>query len=98
MPSPGGALAEPARFWEIQIAWSEYKSRKWLPKKLSAEAIRTRHLAQFFDARVSPPGEIAEISGQRPKSAYTFKALVDNAGDLSIACYAKTQIMNRGSI
>ena len=29
------AAQEPVRYWEIQLAWSERKGKKWLPKQLS---------------------------------------------------------------
>ena len=30
---------EPEKYWEIQMAWSEYKSNKWSGKKISGQAV-----------------------------------------------------------
>ena len=31
---------DPAKFWEIKLAWSEYKHGRWTPKKLSREFLK----------------------------------------------------------
>ncbi len=36
MPPPGQAVASGERFWEIQLAWSEYQNGRWSGKSLSA--------------------------------------------------------------
>jgi hypothetical protein len=40
MPKADHALEEPPRYWKIQMAWSEYKNNKRLPKKLSTENVK----------------------------------------------------------
>jgi hypothetical protein len=39
MPSAGGTLDEPAKYWKVQIAWSEYKNEKWSAKTVSKETL-----------------------------------------------------------
>jgi Tc toxin complex TcA C-terminal TcB-binding domain/ABC toxin N-terminal region/Neuraminidase-like domain/Putative peptidoglycan binding domain len=34
-PQPGETLASAARYWEIQLAWSEYQNGRWTGKSLS---------------------------------------------------------------
>ncbi|HQR35749.1 MAG TPA: neuraminidase-like domain-containing protein [Blastocatellia bacterium] len=35
MPKPEESMPEPDKYFEIQMAWSEYKGKKWEPKRLS---------------------------------------------------------------
>jgi hypothetical protein len=37
MPKAGEAIEKGNKYWEIQLAWSEYKNKKWSPKKISKE-------------------------------------------------------------
>src|SRR4030095_9415918 len=35
--------AKPKKYWDIQIAWSEYKNRKWSPKKVTQERLELQN-------------------------------------------------------
>lgn len=35
--SGGGTLTQNPKYWQIQVAWSEFKHNKWTPKKLSKQ-------------------------------------------------------------
>jgi hypothetical protein len=39
MPSPGGSVNEPHQYWTVQLAWSEYRNKKWSGKKLSSKSV-----------------------------------------------------------
>ncbi len=39
--------AKPAQFWEIKMAWSEYRNGKWTQKQVSAEAINDPDPTKF---------------------------------------------------
>ena len=43
------AASSPVRYWEIKLAWSEYKDKKWTPKQLSKEAVRTHRSDSIWD-------------------------------------------------
>jgi peptidoglycan hydrolase-like protein with peptidoglycan-binding domain len=34
---PAGGGKSPSRYWEIQLSWSEYRNKKWFPKKKSRQ-------------------------------------------------------------
>ena len=95
IPAPGQAMKEPVKYFEIELAWSEFKNRKWSAKKISNEKLRTNNL-WVTESQTSSGGidrrERREVDGQLRKDAYTFKAQFYPDGDLAIACYAKTQI------
>lgn len=70
--------AKPAQFWEIKMAWSEYRNGKWTQKQVSAEAIHDPDPTKFpaFDpnkAFDSPPALSSYdfiprlVSGSDPK-------------------------------
>ncbi|MDR4484578.1 MAG: neuraminidase-like domain-containing protein [Nitrospirales bacterium] len=40
MPETGQRIEGGGRYWEIQLAWSELKNGKWLPKKITTQAHR----------------------------------------------------------
>ena len=39
--NPGQPTAQPDRFFEVKLAWTEYKNGKWGTKKVSKEVIKT---------------------------------------------------------
>jgi Tc toxin complex TcA C-terminal TcB-binding domain/Neuraminidase-like domain/Salmonella virulence plasmid 28.1kDa A protein len=41
MPKTGQAIEAGRKYWEIQIAWSEYKNGRWLPKKISSNVLKS---------------------------------------------------------
>lgn len=63
---------KPSKYWELQIAWSEYKNGKWSAKKVSQE---TLSLEDYEDTSIWE------------KRDFTFKALF-NTGNLAIRCYS----------
>jgi hypothetical protein len=54
-----GSDADPKKYWEIQLAWSEYKNGKWTAKKISSETEKL----------------VEKVYAHFPKDSYTFKAL-----------------------
>jgi Tc toxin complex TcA C-terminal TcB-binding domain/Neuraminidase-like domain len=38
--------SQPVEYWEIKMAWSEYRNKKWTQKQVSAEAIYTHDSSQ----------------------------------------------------
>ena len=64
LPEANQRGQEPPKYWEIKIAWSEYKSGKWVPKK-----VEKGHL----DSRNFPTGRYS------PRSEYAFRAILDDA-------------------
>lgn len=59
---PNGQDLLPKRYWEIQLAWSEYRNKKWSPQKLSAE-------------RLSLAADAYEY---QPARNFSFAAAIDN--------------------
>ncbi|MEX2307779.1 MAG: neuraminidase-like domain-containing protein [Pirellulales bacterium] len=43
MPKAGEAIEKGQKYWEIQLAWSEYKNKKWSGKKISKAAAEIPH-------------------------------------------------------
>ncbi len=41
-PAPEKQDYEPVDYWEIKLAWSEYKGNKWLPKQVSPTALESK--------------------------------------------------------
>jgi peptidoglycan hydrolase-like protein with peptidoglycan-binding domain len=60
---PNGQDLLPRRYWEIQLAWSEYRNKKWSPQKLSAE-------------RLSLAADAYEF---QPVRNFSFTGAIDNA-------------------
>ena len=63
----------PVRHWEIQLAWSEYKQKKWLPKRLTAAKL------------LSKAGPVAN-DRDSSRADHVFRAVPDATGGLSIYC------------
>jgi receptor-binding and translocation channel-forming TcA subunit of Tc toxin/ABC toxin-like protein/neuraminidase-like protein/PA14 domain-containing protein/virulence plasmid A protein len=61
----------PSKFWEIQIAWSEYKDGKWSAKKVSTDSLKYP----------TPPSNY-----HPPKDNFYFKGL-DISRELFIRCF-----------
>lgn len=74
MPAAGDTMDEPARYWKIQLAWSEYKRGRWVTKRLSEQWVR---------------GEKFSWGGLAPQHAFTCKAFPDETG-LTVRVYAYT--------
>lgn len=64
MPQPGQRMNSAERFWEIQLAWSEYQHDRWSGKNLS-EAVRfIAHQGEdniLFGAEVKPPSNAPRV-------------------------------------
>ena len=70
---------DPRKYWEIKFAWSEYKNKKWSPKKVSKDFLRSNR-----DPTPHAP--------QEPHD-YSFKTRVRQGitgEQLSIECYGTT--------
>jgi hypothetical protein len=65
---------EPPKYWQIQMAWSEYKNGKWLPKNISNEMI---DIAKVFPAFL----DLYSL----PKNKFFFETRI-NSYDLVIDC------------
>ncbi len=48
--SLGTTIDPPTKYWEIQLAWSEYKQNKWSPKQVSKDMLTIINL-WYFDTR-----------------------------------------------
>ncbi|MGI0025441.1 MAG: neuraminidase-like domain-containing protein, partial [Nitrososphaera sp.] len=68
------------KYWEIQIAWSEYKNSKWSAKQLSSEFLISKYVRGFDDATPE-------------RHMHTFKALFESNGVLTIQMYFQHEIL-----
>ena len=58
MPEPGQKITSGDRYWEIQLAWSEYQNGRWSGKNLSDPVTFTAYLGEdnvLFGPRVAAP-------------------------------------------
>ncbi len=69
---------DPTKYWEIKFAWSEYKNKKWSPKKVSKESLH--HPPSPQDPPLAEP--------QQPQD-FSFKTRVVGplGAQLNIECY-----------
>jgi len=65
--------ADPRKYWQIQVAWSEFKNEKWLAKKVSTQDIK------YPDYPASPV--------LPAKSSLRFRTHLWENKDLSILLY-----------
>jgi hypothetical protein len=81
LPKPGDTLDKGEMFWEIKMAWSEYKNKKWLAKAISHDYLRLAIDSGSVDAEIE----------QKGKSLLTFRTSIDGpAKSLSITCFQET--------
>ena len=81
MPGTGKPVKEPKRYYEIQLAWSEYKKGKWLAKRLSQRSLETKH-SQYSQSNLI-----------FRKNTYTFKTFVDiSSGALVVRCLQESHL------
>lgn len=56
------SVLKPNRYWEINLAWSEYKDGKWIPKQISEEAISFHYfylpILNYFQISVDTSEEL----------------------------------------
>jgi Tc toxin complex TcA C-terminal TcB-binding domain/ABC toxin N-terminal region/Neuraminidase-like domain len=70
---------DPTKYWEIKLAWSEYKNKGWSPKRLSKEWLRqNQHL--FPQDPTNPLNVLQETSDLSFKSGSV-------AGELIVSCF-----------
>jgi hypothetical protein len=67
------SIKQPEKFWEIQLAWSEYKRKKWLPKQVSQVKLTS-------DAGPTPNDRDSS------RRQHLFYAVPDDQG-LSVFCF-----------
>jgi len=75
------AGADPTKYWEIHLAWSEYKNGKWSAKKVSSE---------FLPSRESPSTTLPE------KHTYLFKGLDNPPAIRCFRSVTQTFVMGPG--
>lgn len=68
------------KFWEIQIAWSEFRNKKWTAKRISKAVVESFLLGANTVLSTLP------LEWTLPKMTFTFKGLITN-GDLAIRIY-----------
>jgi len=71
------ANEDPTKYWEIKLAWSEYRHNKWLPKKLSAEPLTYVKDASAF---VHQDPEDFKFISQVQTGAFGTRLVVDCYG------------------
>ncbi len=75
------ANSEPRKYWEIQLAWSEYKNGKWSAKKVSREAISSKKIVSIGMVLGFEPFFLEDIS------CFRFSVRPINDENLIIDCY-----------
>lgn len=88
---------DPLTYWEIKLAWSEYKNKTWSPKRVSKQALRNEEYAYLPSDTLSPysttvPNHPSISVPQEPED-FSFKTRfvkVLNGEQLRIECYGKT--------
>jgi len=59
---------KPVEFWELKMAWSEYRNGKWSQKQVSAEAV--------YDLSIPDPAQPNKLTVFPDISSYTFVPIV----------------------
>jgi hypothetical protein len=49
-------VKKPLKFWEIKMAWSEYRNNKWTQKQVSSESINDPFFYPIFNWNAAVPG------------------------------------------
>lgn len=81
-----------AKYWEIKLAWSEYKNAKWSPKKIS----RPLKVDKFPYPGSNPDTQLKKNLSQEPKD-FSFKTRIlrEPGGEqLNIECYGPFVIVS----
>ncbi len=78
LPDPGQKGRKPEKYWEIQMAWSEYRNKNWSPKTVSNESI---------DFSIVMPAIYDFFSPFIITKNRTFFKTYMNKADLTIVCY-----------
>jgi Neuraminidase-like domain/Putative peptidoglycan binding domain len=72
---------DPRKYWEIKLAWSEYRNKGWSPRRLSAESESLRQDQHLF---LSAPGSVLNVLQETRD--LSFRSRVSD-GQLVIGCY-----------
>jgi hypothetical protein len=75
--SPSNNNEPPRRYWEIKLAWSEYKHNKWSGKQISSEFVISKEHGTDKDATAIP------------KDQHAFKAYVAGDGSLIVQVFCQ---------
>ena len=79
--------ADPAMYWEIKLAWSEYKNGTWSGKRLGKQVLQCPQ---------TPIPRVKSLREETPPGCFTFRTRIENQNDtdeqLSIACYVTETI------
>jgi hypothetical protein len=75
----------PEKYWEIQMAWSEYKGKKWLPKKVTTGYVQSTQHPQRSDVNDLKAYRLKHVFHAVPSGADLF-IRVDHYG-LPIPAY-----------
>ncbi|MBK7236301.1 MAG: hypothetical protein IPI02_11980 [Sterolibacteriaceae bacterium] len=78
------ANEDPTKYWEIKLAWSEYRNRGWSPKRLSADWLRQ-------DQHLFPSAPESMLNIPQEPGDLSFKTRVSE-GQLVVGCYGGTII------
>jgi hypothetical protein len=89
----GASDEEPNKYWEIKLAWSEYKNKTWSPKRVSKNFLR--HDEYPYLPKDAPPNPDFIVL-QKPEN-FSFKTRIFQGAtgeQLSIGCYGTTVAKN----
>jgi len=79
---------KPDPYWEIRLAWSEYKDKKWTSKEVSKEAINANaSVVHINDISVN-------VGNYRRPHQYSFKATINNNKQLIIRVNRKLPLFS----
>ncbi len=72
---------KPIEYWEIKMAWSEYRNGKWTQKQLSKDAVNVDVIQYFVSAQFENIAERIEVTfgvEQTKKTLLTMPLQIDN--------------------
>ncbi|HET9713114.1 MAG TPA: neuraminidase-like domain-containing protein, partial [Pyrinomonadaceae bacterium] len=82
LPNPQfDAPQPPVMHWEIRLAWSEYRNKKWTPKRISSAKLSTEDFRGPENAMFSIPPETL-------KSEYCFRSRIEDGSLLIVPSWA----------
>ena len=71
---------DPATYWEIKFAWSEYRNKGWSPKRVTRDWLEQ-------DVHLYPTNPLSDLNVRQEPRDFSFKARASD-GQLVIECYA----------
>ena len=78
-------------YWEIALAWSEYKNGTWRPKEVSKE-VGYIPGATGVSSSTAPGAYPGDISKDFPPEVFTFRAVISDDGSLAVVMYLRRNI------